>query len=95
LCTRGDIITRADLAGEHEPASRAEASRDAVDELVVVSSGRDAEIVELRHPIAALPAARRAALCVEWSGERSLDDAVEIETAIDRAIDRKPAQPRR
>jgi hypothetical protein len=80
LCTRGDIITRADLAEEHPPASRAEANRDAVDELVVVSSGRDAEIVELvRRPIAALPEARWAALRAEWPGERSLDDAVAIE----------------
>ena len=60
-----------------------------MDELVVVSSGRGAEIVELgRRPIAALPAARRAALRVEWSGERSLDDAV----AIEHAIERKPCR---
>jgi hypothetical protein len=62
-----------------------------VDELVVVSSARGAEIVALMRPIAALPAARRAALRVEWSGERSLDDAV----AIEHVIEHKPAQPRR
>lgn len=91
MCTRGDIITRADLAGDW-PASRAEASCDAVDELVIVSNGRGAEIVEqVRCPIAALPAARWAARCAEWSGERSLDDAV----AIEPALERRPAQPRR
>ena len=61
-----------------------------MDELVVVARGGGAEIVELvRCPIAAPPAARRA-LCIEWSGERSLDDAV----AIEPAIERKPAQRR-
>lgn len=101
MCTRGDIITRADLAGEHGPASRAEASCDAVDEdvvdeivvdeIVVVSSGCEAELVELvRRPIAAPP--DRRALCVEWSGERSLDDAVAIEPAVERTIERTPCR---
>lgn len=92
MCTRGDIITRADLAGQDGPACRAEASRDAEDDLVVVSCGCGAEIVELRCPIAALPAARRAAPCAEGAGERALDDAAAIEHAIERAIERTPGR---
>ena len=80
MCTRGDIITRADLAGGCWPASRVEASRDDADELVLVSHGSGGQIVELvRRPIAAPPAARWAALRVEEAGERELDDAVAIE----------------
>jgi hypothetical protein len=55
-------------------------TRDDADELVIVSHGSGAEIVELvRRPIAALPAARWAALRVEGAGERELDDAVAVE----------------
>lgn len=84
--TRGDIITRADLAVERRPACRAEASCDAADELVLVSRGSGAQIVELVRPIAARPAARRAP-----SGTGGLDDAVAIEPALDLSR----AQPRR
>jgi hypothetical protein len=88
LCTRGDIITRADLAVERWPAWRAEASCDAADELVLVSRGSGAQIVELVRPIAARPVARRAP-GGEPSGGAGLDDAVAIEHAVERA------QPRR
>jgi hypothetical protein len=96
LCTRGDIITRADLAVERWPAWRAEASCDAADELVLVSRGSGAQIVELVRPIAARPVARRA-LGGEPSG--GLDDAVAIEHTIEHtvehAVGRARAQPRR
>jgi hypothetical protein len=84
LGTRGDIITRADLAGERWPVRRAEDRCDAVDELVIVSCGSGAQIVELVRPIAAVPAAWRAALCGEPSGGRDLDDAVAIEHMAER-----------
>jgi len=73
---------------ERWPAWRAEASCDAADELVLVSRGSGAQIVELVRPIAALPAARRAPHG-EPSGGGDLDDAVAIEHAVERA------QPRR
>jgi hypothetical protein len=86
LCTRGDSITRADLAKERWPAGRAEVSGDGVDELVIASRGPGLEIVELaRRAIAARSAARR----VEPCDERSLDDAVVVEPVRERA------QPRR
>ncbi len=92
--TRGDIITRADLAVERWPASRAEASCDAADELVLVSRGSGAQIVELVRPIAALPAVRRAPGGEPSSGG-GLDDAVAVERAIEHAVERERAQPRR
>jgi hypothetical protein len=91
LCTRGDIITRADFAVERWPARRAEANCDGVDELVTVWCGSDTELVELvRRPIAAYPAARGAELGIESFGGR-LDDAVVIEPMVERTR----AQPRR
>ena len=62
-CTRGDIITRADLAGERWLVRRAEDHGDAVDELVIVSCGSGTQIELVRRPIAAPPAARRAVPC--------------------------------
>lgn len=86
MCTRGDSITRADLAIERWLAGRAEGSGDGVDELVLASRGPGLEIVELvRRAIAARPAAHRAEPCAE----RNLDDAVVVESA------RRRAQPRR
>jgi hypothetical protein len=94
LGTRGDSITRDDLAIERWPAHRAEVNGDGVDELVIVSRGSGMEIVELvRRTIAARPAARPAARsvepCPEAFGERNLDDAVVVEPMRERA------QPRR
>ena len=64
---------------------RAEDHGDAVDELVIVSCGSGAQIVELvRRPIAAPPATRRAVPCGGLSRGYDLDDAVAIEHTAER-----------